>query len=79
MGFYAEETAAADDEAIEVARNELTEGGFGDDETEETMELDTDLLESFFSGDAKKKRKSTTFCLMVSALMRRQTSLMRLG
>ena len=54
MGFYAEETAAADDEVVEAARNELTEGGFGDDETEENMELDTDLLESFFSGDAKK-------------------------
>lgn len=54
VGFYAEEAAAVDDEVIEAARNELTKGGFGDDETEETMELDTDLLESFFSGDAKK-------------------------
>lgn len=52
--FNAEENNAIDDGVIEVARNELTEGGFGDDETEETMELDTDRLESFFAGDAKK-------------------------
>lgn len=54
VGFYAEETTVADDEVIEAARNELTKGGFGDDETEEATELYTDFLESFFSGGAKK-------------------------
>lgn len=44
----------ADDDAIEVARTELTGGGFGDDETEETDEADTSLLENFFSGKTKK-------------------------
>ena len=50
----AEVAADANDEVIEAARNELTEGGFGDDETEETFEVDTNLLEGFFSGGVKK-------------------------
>lgn len=55
VDFYAEKATSVDDEVIEVARNELTEGGFGDDETEETFEVDTNLLERFFSGSVKKK------------------------
>lgn len=42
--FNTEVAADANDEVIEAARNELTEGGFGDDETEETFEVDTNLL-----------------------------------
>ena len=52
--FNAEKGMVFDDKAIETARNELTEGGFGDDETEETFEVDTNLLEGFFSGRVKK-------------------------
>ena len=52
--FNTEVAADANDEVIEAARNELTEGGFGDDETEETFEVDTNLLEGFFSGRVKK-------------------------
>lgn len=54
MEFNMEVAADANDEVIEAARNELTEGGFGDDETEETFEVDTNLLEGFFSGRVKK-------------------------
>ena len=54
VGFNTEKGIVFDDKAIEAARDELTEGGFGDEETEETMELDTDFLESFFSSETKK-------------------------
>lgn len=54
VGFNTEKSIVLDDKAIKVARDELTEGGFGDEETEETMELDTDFLESFFSSETKK-------------------------
>lgn len=54
VGFNTEKGIVIDDKAIEAARDELTEGGFGDEETEETMELDTDFLESFFSSETKK-------------------------
>ena len=52
--FGMETKAEADDKVIEAARTELTEGGFGDDETEEDFEVDTELLEGFFSGEVKK-------------------------
>lgn len=54
VGFNTEKGIVIDNKAIEAARDELTEGGFGDEETEETMELDTDFLESFFSSETKK-------------------------
>lgn len=54
VGFNTEKGIVIDDKAIKAARDELTEGGFGDEETEETMELDTDFLESFFSSETKK-------------------------
>lgn len=54
VGFNTEKSIVLDDKAIKAARDELTEGGFGDEETEETMELDTDFLESFFSSETKK-------------------------
>lgn len=54
VGFNTEKGIGFDDKAIKAARDELTEGGFGDEETEETMELDTDFLESFFSSETKK-------------------------
>lgn len=53
VDFSMEATADTDDEIIEAARNELTEGGFGDDETEEDFDVDTELLEGFFTGNAK--------------------------
>ena len=43
-----------DDEAIKEARNEFIGGGFGDEETEVLQEIDTNFLESFFSGNTKK-------------------------
>ena len=52
--FNTEKMAVAESEVIEAARNELTEGGFGDDEMEENFEMDTNLLEGFFSGTVKK-------------------------
>ena len=52
--FGIETKAYADDKVIKAARNELTEGGFGDDETEEDFEVDTEILEGFFSGKAKR-------------------------
>lgn len=54
VDFSMEVTADADDETIEAARNELTEGGFGDDETDENFNVDTELLEGFFAGEVKK-------------------------
>lgn len=54
VDFSMEVTADADDEIIEAARNELTEGGFGDDETEEDFDVDTELLEGFFAGNVKQ-------------------------
>lgn len=54
VDFSMEVTADADDETIETARNELTEGGFGDDETDEDLNVDTELLEGFFAGEVKK-------------------------
>lgn len=54
VDFSMEVTIDADDEIIEAARNELTEGGFGDDETEEDFDVDTELLEGFFAGNVKQ-------------------------
>lgn len=54
VDFSMEVTADADDETIETVRNELTEGGFGDDETDEDLNVDTELLEGFFAGEVKK-------------------------
>lgn len=53
VDFSMEATADTDDEIIEAARNDLTEGGFGDDETEEDFDVDTELLEGFFAGKTK--------------------------
>lgn len=54
VDFSMEVTADADDETIEAARNELTEDGFGDDETDADFNVDTELLEGFFAGEVKK-------------------------
>lgn len=53
VDFSMEMAVDTDDEIIEVARNELAEGGFGDDETEDDFDVDTELLEGFFVGRVK--------------------------
>lgn len=53
VDFSMEATADTDDEIIEAARKKLTEGGFGDDETEEDFDVNTELLEGFFAGNVK--------------------------
>ena len=53
VDFSAEMVADTNDEIIEAARNELAEGGFGDDEIEEVFDEDTALLDDFFAGNTK--------------------------
>lgn len=54
VDFGTEVTVDVDDKIIEAARNELTDGGFGDDETEEALDVDAELLEDFFAKSAKQ-------------------------
>lgn len=52
--FEACSETEAGEEAIDAARRELTDGGFGDNEIEETSSIDTARLDNFFTGGKKK-------------------------
>ena len=53
VNYYSELSEGISEDTVETARNNLIEGGYGDEEIEEETDIDDDYLECFFAGSKK--------------------------